>query len=280
MQELHDIQVRPLIQRALEEDWSHGDWATDVCLSKEQAVQAWIVANESLVYAGSDVLMQVFRCVDPQLKLNICADQGAWVTPGEALLEINGSAQSILKAERVALNLLGRMCGIATLTRTVAEQLQGASTQLRDTRRTTPGLRLLEKSAMLIGGARNHRFGLCDGVVVRENHCRAAGGIKQAVSRLMESLAPTLKIEVEVTSQEEVRDAIDAGADLIILNQMTVPQIAEAVRLIGGQALVEVSGTHCLDHVGEIADAGVDFISTSVIIRTARWSEISLRMSV
>jgi nicotinate-nucleotide pyrophosphorylase (carboxylating) len=149
-------------------------------------------------------------------------------------------------------------------------------TQLLDTRKTTPGLRILEKSATVIGGARNHRFGLCDGVIVKENHIRAAGGITQAVNRLHESLPPTLKIEVETTTLDEVKEALSAGADIIMLDNMTIEQMREAVHFIQRRALVEASGNVRLHNVRQIAETGVDFISTSSVITGSRWSDLSL----
>jgi len=192
------------------------------------------------------------------------------------LLKISGDARSILKAERVALNFLGRMCGIATATRAFTKALEGTKTQLLDTRKTTPGLRLVEKSATLTGGARNHRFSLTDGVLVKENHIRAAGGITKAVERLKESLPPLVKIEVETTSLAEVQEALDAGADMIMLDNMSIAEMALAVRTVRGRARLEASGNVKLDNVREIAETGVDFISTGATIHSARWSDLSL----
>jgi nicotinate-nucleotide pyrophosphorylase (carboxylating) len=199
-----------------------------------------------------------------------------FVAKGTELLSIQGRARAILKAERVALNLFARMCGIATLTREFVKALEGTKTQLLDTRKTTPGLRILEKSATVIGGARNHRFGLCDGVIVKENHIRAAGGITQAVNRLHESLPPTLKIEVETTHLNEVKEALAAGADIIMLDNMNLEQMREAVQLINGRALVEASGNVRLHNVRDIAGTGVDFISTSSVITGSKWTDLSL----
>jgi nicotinate-nucleotide pyrophosphorylase (carboxylating) len=168
------------------------------------------------------------------------------------------------------------MCGIATTTRAFVDQLSGTKCQLLDTRKTTPGLRLIEKAATVTGGARNHRVGLCDGVIVKENHIRAAGGIKPAVSRLLESLPPTLKIEVEVTNLNEVQEAIDAGADIIMLDNMSIAEMAMAVRTIKGRAKTEASGGVKLDTVRQIAETGVDFISTGSTIHSARWSDLSM----
>jgi nicotinate-nucleotide pyrophosphorylase (carboxylating) len=192
------------------------------------------------------------------------------------ILQIEGNARSILKAERVALNFMGRMCGISMLTREYVRRIEGTKTQLLDTRKTTPGLRLLEKSATVIGGARNHRLCLTDGVIVKENHIRAAGSIAKAVARLLESLPPTLKIEVETTNLDEVQQALDAGADLIMLDNMSISEMTLAVRTVRGRALLEASGNVRLENVREIAETGVDFISTGAIIHSARWADLSL----
>jgi nicotinate-nucleotide pyrophosphorylase (carboxylating) len=276
MAQIHDIQLTPLITRALEEDWGFGDWTTDLCIPEGTAASARIIAKESAVVAGVEVARAVFLTVDPALKVTLHAKNGDAVQKGDLLLEIKGSARAILKGERVALNFFQRMCGIATLTREFVAQLDGTKAQLLDTRKTTPGLRLLEKSATVIGGARNHRLCLTDGVIVKENHIRAAGGITKAVERLLESLPPTLKIEVETTNLDEVQEALDAGADLIMLDNMSVSEMALAVRTVRGRALLEASGNVKVSTVREIAETGVDFISTGAIIHSARWTDLSL----
>jgi nicotinate-nucleotide pyrophosphorylase (carboxylating) len=226
--------------------------------------------------SGVDVAREVFRRVDPQLDVKLLVKNGQKIEAKTVMIEISGNARSILKSERVALNFLGRMCGIATVTRAFVDQLSGTKCQLLDTRKTTPGLRLIEKAATVTGGARNHRVGLCDGVIVKENHIRAAGGIKPAVSRLLESLPPTLKIEVEVTNLDEAQEAIDAGADIIMLDNMSVAEMAMAVRTINGRAKTEASGGVKLETVRKIAESGVDFISTGSTIHSARWSDLSM----
>lgn len=276
MHELHSIQIEPIIHRALEEDWGYGDWTTDLCVDREKKARARIICKEDCMVAGVDIAAAVFRKVDPQLEVQIKTANGQFAPNRTELLTVSGQARAILKAERVALNLMGRMCGIATLTREFVQALEGTKTQLLDTRKTTPGLRILEKSATVIGGARNHRFGLCDGVIVKENHIRAAGGISKALARLHDSLPPTLKIEVETTDLKEVAEAIDAGADIIMLDNMSPAQMREAVQLIKGRALIEASGNVRLHNVKEIAACGVDFISTSSVITGARWSDLSL----
>lgn len=276
MAQIHDIQLTPLITRALEEDWGFGDWTTDICIPEGKQARAKIVAKEALVVAGIEVARAVFHRVDPRLSVELRVQNGDEVAKGACLLEISGEARSILKGERVALNFFQRLCGIATLTRAFVKRLDGTKAQLLDTRKTTPGLRLLEKSATVIGGARNHRLCLTDGVIVKENHIRAAGGITKAVERLLESLPPTLKIEVETTNLDEVQEALDAGADLIMLDNMSVSEMALAVRTVRGRALLEASGNVRLETLREIAETGVDFISTGYIIHSARWVDLSL----
>jgi nicotinate-nucleotide pyrophosphorylase (carboxylating) len=276
MQELHQIQLQPIITRALEEDWGYGDWTTDLCVPRDKQSKARIITREDIVVSGVDVAREVFRRVDPQLDVKLLVNNGQKIEAKTVMIEISGNARSILKSERVALNFLGRMCGIATVTRAFVDQLSGTKCQLLDTRKTTPGLRLIEKAATVTGGARNHRVGLCDGVIVKENHIRAAGGIKPAVSRLLESLPPTLKIEVEVTNLDEAQEAIDAGADIIMLDNMSVAEMAMAVRTIKGRAKTEASGGVKLETVRKIAESGVDFVSTGSTIHSARWSDLSM----
>jgi nicotinate-nucleotide pyrophosphorylase (carboxylating) len=276
MPEIHEIQLTPVITRALEEDWGFGDWTTDLCVPEDAKASARIITRAPTVAAGVEVARAVFHRVDPKLEVVMSAKNGQALAPDSLLLTVSGNARSILKGERVALNFLARMCGIATLTREFAKRLEGTGAQLLDTRKTTPGLRLLEKSATVVGGARNHRLCLTDGVIVKENHIRAAGGIKKAVSRLLESLPPTLKIEVETTTLAEVQEAVDAGADLIMLDNMSISEMALAVRTVRGRARLEASGNVRLENAREIAETGVDFISTGAIIHSAKWADLSL----
>jgi nicotinate-nucleotide pyrophosphorylase (carboxylating) len=276
MHELHEIQLEPIITRALEEDWGYGDWTTDLCVPADKISRARIITREDIVLAGLDVARAVFRRVDPSLVVKSQAKTSDRLKGNDIILEVTGSARSILKSERVVLNFLGRMCGIATATRAFVDQLAGTKCQLLDTRKTTPGMRLIEKAATVTGGARNHRVGLCDGVIVKENHIRAAGGIKPAVSRLLESLPPTLKIEVETTNLDEVHEALDAGADIIMLDNMSIAEMTMAVRTVRGRAKLEASGGVKIDTVRMIAETGVDFISTGSTIHSARWSDLSM----
>jgi nicotinate-nucleotide pyrophosphorylase (carboxylating) len=280
MPDLHPLQLEPIVSRALEEDWGHGDWTTDLCVSPDKEARAKIIAKESTVVCGLEVAFAVFQRVDPTVELTMLAKTGEEVPAGTELLIMRGRARSILKAERVALNFLGRMCGIATATRRMVDALAGTNVQLLDTRKTTPGLRILEKSATMVGGARNHRMCLTDGVIVKENHIRAAGGITRALEKLRESLPPTLKIEVEVTNLDELQEAVSAGADLIMLDNMSIGEMTMAARTVRGRVLLEASGNVKLDNIREIAGTGVNFISTSAILHSARWSDLSLLFDV
>jgi len=276
MAQLHRLQIEPIVSRALEEDWGYGDWTTDLCVQAETVSRARLIAKEDLVVAGREVVEAVFEIVDSSVNLSFKVENGDVVRKGEEIFLVEGSARSILRSERVALNFFGRLSGIATMARAFSRELEGTKTQLLDTRKTTPGMRILEKAATVAGGARNHRFGLCDGVIVKENHIRAAGSIKYAVEKLLESLPPTLKIEVEATTLDEVQEALDAGADIIMLDNMSVSEMSLAVRTVRGRALLEASGNVTLENIKKIAESGVDFISTSACVHSSHWTDVSL----
>ena len=280
MQALHPVQIDPIIIRAIQEDWGHGDWTTDLAVPENKMAVAKIIAKEDCIIAGVEVASRVFHKVDADIQIDLQCENGAAVKDRQTILEIRGSARSILKAERVALNLLSRMSGIATKTRAFVDAVEGTFTQILDTRKTTPGLRILEKSATVVGGARNHRFGLSDGVIVKENHIRAAGSIQNALGKLLESLPPTMKIEVEVTNLDEVKQALEAGAEMLMLDNMSLDAMQEAVSFIKGRALVEASGNVKLSNVKEIAQTGVDFVSTSAILHSSRWVDLSLLFNI
>lgn len=276
MQELHILQIDPIIRRALEEDWGSGDWTTDLCVPFGTQSKAIIIARGETVVSGIEVAKAVFLCVDPSLQVEILVENGSKTVKNQELLRVSGRARSILKAERVALNFLGHMSGIAWETRKYVEKLKPYRCKLLDTRKTTPGLRILEKAATATGGARNHRLCLTDGVLVKENHIRAAGGIKEAVNRLLEGLPPTIKIEVETTNLSEVNEALEAGADLIMLDNMPHAEMAMAVRTVRGRVLLEASGNVTLDNIASIAETGVDFVSSSAVFHGGKRADLSL----
>ena len=277
---LHKIQIDPLVTKALEEDWGYADWTTDICIPADKVSRATIIAKQQLLVSGVEVVEAVFEKVDPELKVRSLVANGELVDSKKVLLELEGSARSILKGERVALNFFGRMCGISTLTRQYVDKLEGTNTQLLDTRKTTPLHRVLEKTATAVGGARNHRFGLSDGVMLKENHIRAAGGIVQAVSSLLDSLPPTIKVEVETTNLSEVKEALEAGADIIMLDNMSHELMREAVKFVNGRVLLEASGNITLDTIKSVAECGVDFISSGSTIHSSKWADISLLFEV
>ena len=280
MEALHRLQVEPAIARALEEDWGYRDWTTDLCVSSARAAKAKLICKEDTVVSGVEVAEMVFDVVDPNLRIERLVANGERLPAGSKILIVSGSANSILKAERVALNFLGRMCGIASHTAKYVEKIATTKVQLLDTRKTTPGLRLFEKAATHTGGARNHRFGLSDGIMLKENHIRAAGSISNAMSALHESLPPTIKVEVETTCINEVEEALQAAADIIMLDNMSFSEMKRAVQLVDGRAILEASGNIQLENVAEVAATGVDFISTSSVITKARWADLSLLFDI
>ena len=276
MPQLHTLQIEPIIKRALEEDWGAGDWTTDLCVPPNRQASAQIVAKAPATICGMEVAKAVFEYVDPNCEIELKQHNGDSVPAGTSLMTMRGDSRCLLKAERVALNFLAHMSGIATETRKYVRQLEPFACDLLDTRKTTPGLRILEKSATATGGARNHRLCLTDGVLIKENHIRAAGGIGPAVSGLLESLPPTIKIEVETGTLAEVHEALEAGAHLIMLDNMPVSEMAMAVRTVRKRALLEASGNVTLSNIVEIAETGVDFVSTSSILYGATWADLSL----
>ena len=277
---MHDIYLEPLISNALKEDWGGCDWSTMGAVEADTTASARIIAKEPIIIAGSAVAAAVFRRVDPALVVNLAKGDGMALAKGDLIMTIAGAARSILMAERVALNFLARLSGIASLAHKFVKELEGTKTQLLDTRKTTPGLRHLEKMAASAVGARNHRFGLYDGVMLKENHIRAAGGITAAMHRVRGRVPPTLRIEVETTSLAEVKEALAAGADIIMLDNMPLEMMREAVRLVGGGALLEASGNVRLETVRQVALTGVDFVSTSAFITAARWADLSLLFDI
>jgi nicotinate-nucleotide pyrophosphorylase (carboxylating) len=238
--------------------------------------RAELVAKEDFVLAGIAVARRVFELLDTQVAFEELIKDGQTVKRGEVLAWLKGDAASLLQGERVALNLLQRMSGVATLTRAFVREAEGAGATIVDTRKTTPGLRALEKYAVRVGGGGNHRMALYDGVLIKENHVAAAGGITAAVSRARRYAPHTLKIEVEVRNPEEVAEALAAGADILLLDNMGLRQLEAAVKLVGGRAMTEASGGVNLDTVRAIAETGVDLISVGALTHSYRSVDISM----
>lgn len=270
------IMIDRLIEQALLEDIHTGDITTMAVVPGNRPASARLIAKENLVVAGLSTAARVFSKLDPATRFNNCISDGEKATAGTVLATLHGEASHLLMGERVALNLLQRMCGIATLTASFVEAVAGTEARIVDTRKTTPGLRQLEKYAVRVGGGINHRTGLYDGVLIKENHIVAAGGITEAISRAKAYIPHTLKIEIETETLAQVDEAIAAGADIIMLDNMSIEEMRSAVATIAGRAKVEASGGVNLDRVRVIAETGVDIISVGALTHSPRAMDISM----
>lgn len=270
----HSAAVTEILQRALDEDIGASDLTTDAVLPERVEARGTFLANEALVVAGLPVVERLFAVLDPSLRFHGLVEEGAQVGRGP-LAEIRGDARSLLRGERVALNFLQRLSGIATFTRRFVSRLEGTKTRIRDTRKTTPGLRLLERYAVRVGGGTNHRFGLYDAVLIKENHAQVAGGMGEATRRARACYAGERPIQVEVRDEAELRAALAAGADALLLDNMTIEQVDTAVALVRGRVPVEASGGIRLENVRAYAECGVDFISVGALTHSAPAAEIS-----
>ncbi len=273
-------EIKRIIEHALAEDLGSGDVTSDALFEPGRVCSGRIVAKEGFLLAGIDVAREVFETFNPCIIFRAMKKDGDRVSQGDALAELTGDAADLLKAERTALNFLQRLSGIATLTNEYVEKIRGSKTKIVDTRKTAPGLRVLEKYAVRIGGARNHRMGLYDGILIKDNHIAACGGIRGAISRARDNAPHTLKIEVEVSKLDQVREALDGGADIIMLDNMDLETTREAVRLIAGRALVEASGNMTLDRIADVAFTGVDLISVGAITHSATSVDISMKIDL
>lgn len=271
-----------LVGLALEEDVGPGDWTTLWTVGKEKKGTATIVAKEPLVVAGTEVATRVFLRVEPALAVRSEAEDGAEVPEGGALLRVSGPLRGILTAERTALNFLGRLSGVATLTRRFVTAISGTGTQILDTRKTTPGWRLLEKAAVVAGGGLNHRVGLHDMVLVKDNHILAAGGVAASVEGIRRGNREGLPVEVEVGDLDQLEEAFSLGVKRILLDNMRLETMREAVRrakrLGRNRPLLEASGNMTLTRVRAVAETGVDFISVGALTHSAPSVDLSLRV--
>lgn len=270
-----------LIKQALEEDRAFADITTLSTVPVGQWSRGSIVARQAGVVAGLAVAVETFRVFDEQISIELLVPDGASVQTGDELLRLQGPARSLLSAERVALNFLGHLSGIATITAHCVRVLEGKQTRILDTRKTTPGLRSLEKMAVQLGGGQNHRFGLSDGVLIKDNHVKAAGGIAEAVAAARRIAPHLLKVEVECETLAEVQEAVECSADVVLLDNMTVEIMCKAVELIRQHAphmLIEASGSigTNTDRLMAIAATGVDFISLGALTHSAPNFDVSL----
>lgn len=299
---LDKMHIEKFIERALEEDMPLGDITTDNLIPEASVSKAKFIAKAPGVLAGIGIAKLVFLKLDPETKFTILIEDGQKVDKGAIIAEVEGNTRALLKAERTALNLLQHLSGIATAANLYVEELSkaGGSNQncskahisdtraessnqndsgarITDTRKILPGLRLLDKYAVRAGGARNHRFSLSDGVLIKDNHIKACGSISAAIKKIRALVPHTLKIEVETADLDQVREALDAGADIIMLDNMDTKTMAEAVKIISGKAITEASGNVNLERLSEIASTGVDLISVGAITHSAAALDISMK---
>jgi len=270
--------IREVVRLALREDIGHGDITTLAVVPEGLPAVGHILARAEGVVAGLNVAAAVFQEVDPACEFRPLVAEGAAVVRGAGLAVVQGPARALLTAERTALNFLQHLSGIATQTRAFVEAVAGTKARIVDTRKTTPGLRALEKYAVRVGGGANHRFNLADAVLIKDNHIVAAGGIGVAVGRARAAIPHTMRIEVETETLAEVQEALTAGADLILLDNMDVEMLRAAVQLIGGRAVTEASGGVTLETVARIAATGVDYISVGALTHSVRALDISLEL--
>ena len=265
-----------LIALALGEDVGPGDRTAEACVPAEARGSGLIFAKEPLVVSGVSAAARVFRALDPGCELEALRGEGEEAGPGEGVLRVRGALRAILTGERTALNFLQRLCGIATLTQRYAQALAGTQTKLLDTRKTTPGMRELEKAAVRAGGGLNHRGALFDGILVKDNHAAVAGSVAEAVRRAREDAHPLLKVEAEVSTPQQIEEALKAGADMLLLDNLGDAELREAVRQVAGRVPLEASGGMTLDRLPRVAAAGVDYVSVGALTHSAPSVDLSL----
>lgn len=265
-----------ILEIALEEDFPQGDITSESCIPSRSYSEAVFLAKEGGALAGIDVAKRVFEKIDSRLEFEKSFEDGQEFTGGDILARVKGNSVAILKGERTALNFLQRMSGIATKTRKFVQALEGAKTKILDTRKTTPGLRMLEKYAVRMGGGENHRLNLSEMVMIKDNHIKIVGGVSEAVKRARKKVKKTVKIEVETQSLDEVKEAVESGADIVMLDNMPLEIMREVVTWVKGKVPVEVSGEVVLEKIRDIASLGVDFISVGSLTHSYKSLDISL----
>lgn len=275
---MNPIWLADVVRRALNEDIGYGDLTTEAIVSANSQASGTIIAKEAGRIAGSEVAALAFNLLDPSVNFTIIAADGTDVQAGQQVAQVNGSAGPVLMGERVALNFMQNMSGIATITAQAVREAAPHKARIVDTRKTTPTLRPLEKYAVRMGGALNHRYGLDDAVLIKENHLAVAGGITQAVSLVRRRVGHMVKVEVEVEHLEQIPEALAAGVDAILLDNMDIPTMRQAVAKIAGRIIVEASGNITVDRVAEVAATGVDIISMGQLTRSAPALDLSLRL--
>jgi nicotinate-nucleotide pyrophosphorylase (carboxylating) len=275
---LRRADVDRVVASALAEDVGSGDVTSEGLVDADAVCEAAILVKEPGVVCGLPVAEAVFHALDPRVSFETLHADGDRLDDAAPVARLQGSARAILTGERTALNVLGRLSGIATLTRRFVDEAEGTSAQVLDTRKTTPGLRGLEKYAVACGGGRNHRFGLYDGILIKDNHLRLAGSIGAAVASVRRVAAPELPVEVEAETLDDVRDALAAQVDVVLLDNMSTALLAESVKLVSGRAQLEASGGVTLANLREVAETGVDFVSIGALTHSARSLDVSLEV--
>lgn len=273
-------QLEQLIALALQEDLGSGDVATEALIATSQKATARWYAKAAGIVSGLEVALRVFRTLDPAIEMHVRVAEGESVTAGQEIVSFQGAFKALLMGERTALNFAQRMSGIATSTRAFVDAIGDLPTRLLDTRKTLPGHRLLDKKAVRDGGGTNHRMGLYDLAMIKDNHIAVAGGIRQAVALVRKSMPAYLRIEVETSCLSEVQEALVAKADIIMLDNMPLEDMREAVKFIDGRALTEASGNVTRERVRAIAETGVNFVSTGAITHSVQALDISMKLEV
>ena len=273
-------QVEQIITLALNEDIGTGDITTLYTIPADKTATGRFVAKEDMIICGIDLAAHIFGRVDPSIELKANFKDGDAVKKGDVIAVVSGNAQNVLTGERTALNFMQRLTGIATRTHASVAEVAGTNAKITDTRKTTPGLRVLEKYAVRVGGGTNHRFNLADGVLIKDNHIAVSGGIQNAVKNARAVIPHTLKIEVEVETKEQLAEALDAGADIIMLDNMSNDLMRECVGIVAGRALVEASGNMGEKSLREVAETGVDIISVGALTHTVKAADISLKFQI
>lgn len=269
--------VRYFLQRALDEDIGSGDVTSSLLIPADQKSTALIISKENFVLAGMPFVKEVLQLVDENIYIEVHKDEGSRVKKGDIIAEVHGRTRSLLLAERVSINVLQHLSGVATLTGKFVSKIKGLNARIVDTRKTFPCMRLMEKYAVRMGGGKNHRFGLYDGILIKDNHIEAVGGIRNALQKATEGRYMS-RVEVEVESLKEFKEALLGNADIIMLDNMTIKDIKEAVKLSKGKVTLEVSGNVNLENVREIAETGVDTISVGVLTHSAPAVDISMKL--
>ena len=275
---LPDFYIDDLIKRAITEDINYIDVSSAYLFADEDRTDAYFVSKADGVLCGIDVAMRVFSLLDDTFTYTLYKQDGDELKKGDRIAEFSGKTLKLLEGERTSLNLLQHMSGIATMTNAAVKAVEGTNTSIADTRKTLPGLRAIQKYAVTCGGGHNHRYNLSDAAMLKDNHIDAGGGITKTVNTLRGKIGHTVKIEVETRTLDEVKEAVEAGADIIMLDNMSLDEMKEAVSLIGGKALTEASGNVTLDNIKTVAEAGVDIISMGAITHSVKAFDISMKI--